>query len=230
MGNDKWVTLLGSQLYMKPPKKWDRRGIWMCLPFSVIRERFSETINAWLELRVQECEDAFTKWPALIRGSSGGPVEPALSAAVEFLDATLPRNGKHLAPTDFRAIAQQLIDAIPTDIDVELRGELSGKIKSANALSLRDRIGKALDGLPKEICATYQLDEQLIKQAVGARNSLTHDGRRGISVPKAVMIEGRIRLLAIAYVLKRIGIPDDDIVKRVGMCLALQPPISAGSF
>jgi hypothetical protein len=227
MANGCWVTLLGSQLYSKPRAPWTQSGTFMSLPYRYALEgRFCQVINAWLQLRTGKLEDAFSAWPLVIEGAVG-PVEPALGAVMQFLDAILPKKGLYMDKEQYDAVANEIIGALPKDLSDELLGSLRGAIRGANNQGLGSRLQAAMDALPPALSKAYGLDEGLRKKARDARNALAHSGgRRGITVSEAAMVHGRMRLVALVHTLQRVGIPDDLIVKRVENCFSWQPPIS----
>lgn len=141
--------------------------------------------------------------------------------------------GGYVDPDEWEDSKQQLIEAIPDDLDSDHRNALKGKLKWGYEYSLRTRLRQLLNELSSEeqelVCSDI---ERFIADVVETRNAYTHRGGEGerLREQDAYEVDRMVyRLMGLSEILllREIGLESDKVVEALSERSRRYPPVDS---
>jgi len=130
------------------------------------------------------------------------------------------QNATYVSPSDYSAVLDTLVAAVPENVPPPLRKKLSDSLKYANEYSLRKRIKEILAGLSQKTIDVLKISDvgAAAELIVSTRNYLTHfdeDSRTSLVDDMVGMhyMNERLTSLLCILILKRLGM-DESMAAR----------------
>ncbi len=123
-----------------------------------------------------------------------------------------------MSKNKFVEVRDALISAIPANCSMEQRKEIEGKINNMNHPSLRQRLGKLMNKLPKEVQEVFGFEEDYIAKLVKTRNYFTHYSSKKdstFSEDDLWVATDKLECLLIVVQLKSLGFDPVEVVRKL---------------
>lgn len=190
------------------------------VPYDAIKDRVEEIFTAWRQ-ELPKIKDAVDLFLGTIRRRPL-PSPTELTSLAQALE-TFHRNvhgGNYMEVDEYEPIREQLVDAIPTELEKGHRDALRARIKYGYQISFRKRIDQLMRSFDKSLIESLGIDTRtFVDVVVDARNNFTHwdAGAKEARLDGADLsnLVSKLKAFTRLVLLSHIGVPPALVVQRI---------------